>query len=137
MAAPTKTTVAEAMREIDFCMMTTHGAHGWLVSRPMSNNAQVDWDGDNWFFTRTDTRKLRDIARDAKVTLDFEGEGLWITIRGHATVHDDPELMEEHWTPDIEKWFGGPLDPDKVKLIRVEAKEAETYGQSEGVVDMG
>ena len=137
MSKPTRKDVSEAMKALDLCMMTTHGAHGWLTSRPMSNNAQVDWDGDNYFFTRTDTRKLRDIDRDPKVTLDFEGKGMWLTIRGKATVHSDPDLMREHWTPDIEKWFGGELDPDKLRVIKVEAVEAEMYGETEGVVEMG
>ncbi|GGL51262.1 pyridoxamine 5'-phosphate oxidase family protein [Wenxinia marina] len=136
MAAPTKETIAEAMRELDICMMTTTGDGGWMVSRPMSNNAQVDWDGDNWFFSRPDTRKMRDIQRDPRVTLDFEGDGTWITIRGEAKVHTDAELMREHWTPDIETWFGGDLDPDKVRLIQVEAVEAEIYGRDEGIVKM-
>lgn len=136
MAKPTRKSIAKAMKAMDLCMMTTHGARGWLTSRPMSNNAQVDYDGDSYFFTRTKTRKLRDIARDDKVALDFQGDGVWLTIRGKATVHSDEALMREHWTPDIEKWFGGPLDPKAVRVIKVSAIEGELYGPDEGVVDM-
>ena len=136
MPAPTREDIARAMRRLDICMMTTHGADGFPVSRPMSNNAQVDYDGDSWFFSRAGTRKLDDIARDPKVALDFQGEGLWLTIRGLASVHTDPDLMREHWTPDISKWFGGDLDPEQVRLIQVEAVEAELYGRSEGIVSM-
>jgi len=43
--------LSEKMRDIDFCMLTTHGANGAIASRPMSNNREVDYDGDSWFFT--------------------------------------------------------------------------------------
>lgn len=138
MATPSKKTVAETMKDMDLCMMTTHGAYGWLVSRPMSNNRQVDWTGDSYFFTRSDTRKVRDVERDPKVTLDFQGEGVWLTVRGTATLHDDEELMQEHWTDDIEKWFGGSLEEGRKELllIKVSAKYAEFYGRDEGIVEM-
>lgn len=74
-------------------MMTTHGAYGWLVSRPMSNNRQVDWTGDSFFFTRADARKVRDVERNSKITLDFQGEGVWLTVRGNASLHGDKEAM--------------------------------------------
>ena len=137
MAEPTKKIISETMKQMDLCMMTTQGEGGWLNSRPMSNNAQVEYDGDSWFFTRPDTRKLHDIERDERVALDFQDKGVWLTIRGKASVHDDPDLMREHWTPDIEKWFGhGPDEQGGVRLIKVTAHEAELYGETEGVVDM-
>ena len=138
MAKPTKESVAQAMKEMDLCMMTTHGAYGWLVSRPMSNNRQVEWNGDSYFFTRADTRKVRDIERDSKVALDFQGDGVWLTIRGNASLHDDADLMKEHWTDDIETWFGHGLDDgdDDILLIKVTADEAELYGRDEGIVEM-
>ena len=47
----TREDVAKAMRDMDLCFMATHGEGGAISSRAMSNNAQVDWDGDNWFFS--------------------------------------------------------------------------------------
>lgn len=41
-------TIVEAMREMAPCFMAT--AYG---------NAQVEWDGRNWFFRNGDTRKVR------------------------------------------------------------------------------
>jgi|TARA_R100000049_G_C1948734_1_gene95116 general stress protein 26 len=138
MAKPDKKMIAETMRSMDLCMMTTHGEGSSLTSRPMSNNAQVDYDGDSFFFTAPDTRKLRDIDRDKHVALDFQGDGIWLTIRGTASVHNDPALIKQHWTPDIEKWFGhGPEEQGGVRIIKVTANEAELYGENEGVVDMG
>ena len=39
------------MRDLDFCMLTTHAADGGLHARPMSNNGEVEFDGDVWFFS--------------------------------------------------------------------------------------
>src|SRR4051812_46479202 len=43
--------ISEKMRDIDFCMLATHASNGTIASRPMSNNREVDYDGDSWFFT--------------------------------------------------------------------------------------
>ncbi len=45
-----KKMLANVMKEIDICMMTTVGSYGRLHSRPMSNNRNVDWDAETWFF---------------------------------------------------------------------------------------
>ena len=38
--------VADAMAKMDVCMMQTVGEHG-VNTRPMSNNGEVRYDGDN------------------------------------------------------------------------------------------
>jgi len=38
------------MRKLDFCMMTTQSDKG-MRARPMSNNGEVEFDGDVWFFS--------------------------------------------------------------------------------------
>src|SRR5690349_14476193 len=43
--------LSEKLAKIDFCMLTTNAAAGVLNSRPMSNNGDVEYDGDSWFFS--------------------------------------------------------------------------------------
>ena len=43
--------VAEMMRDIDFCMLSTIASDGAIASRPMSNNRTVEFDGERWFYT--------------------------------------------------------------------------------------
>ena len=57
-----KKTIVEAMRDMDLCFMSTIAKGGGVSSRPMSNNAQVEWDGSNWFFSNGDTRKVEEIG---------------------------------------------------------------------------
>ena len=129
--------LAAKMRGLDIAMSSTHTSHGHIASRPMSNNADVDWDGDNWFFTHGDTRKVRQLEADDRVTLDFQGGGTWLTLRGRAVLHRDKALFKEHWAKDIDAWFEDGIDTPGLTLIQVSAEEAELYGRAgEGIVRM-
>lgn len=130
--------LVEAMKDMDICFMATKDGDK-LCSRPMSNNAQVDWDGNNWFFTNGDTRKVRQLNADPTVMLDFSGEKDWISLRGSAQLHrDDKPLFEKHWTKDIDKWFPEGVDTPGLVLIQVIAEEAELFGAlGDGFVELG
>lgn len=138
MTKPTRNDVIDLMKNMDLCFMVTKDGDG-LCSRPMSNNAQVDWDGDNWFFTNGDTRKVTQLKVDPTVMLDFSGEKDWVSLRGEATLHsDDKPLFEKHWTKDIDQWFPEGIDTPGLVLIQVTAREAELFGSSgEGIVSLG
>ena len=58
--------IAEIMRDIDFTLLTTVTADGGLAARPMSNNREVEFDGDSWFFAMGDTQVVGDIARNPR-----------------------------------------------------------------------
>lgn len=134
---PTRETVASVMRDMDICFMVTKDGEGFC-SRPMSNNNDVDWDGDNWFFSNGDTRKVAQIEADPKVTLNFSGESDWVALQGSAKLHrEDRALFEEHWVPDLERWFEQGVDTPGLTLIQVEAEQAELFGRSgNGIVSL-
>ena len=119
----------EAMKQMDICFMTT-----WIdqevTSRPMSNNGQVEWDGDNWFFTNSDTRKIAQITANPRAILHFSNDSNWIVLHGQATLHrDDKALFEKHWVPDLEKWFEQGIETPGLTLIEVQAEIAELAGR--------
>lgn len=138
MAKPTKDDVVSLMKTMDLCFMVTKDGNG-LCSRPMSNNAEVDWDGDNWFFSDGDTRKIRQLEADPTCMLDFSGEKDWVSLRGSARLHrDDKALFEKHWSKDIDRWFPDGIDTPGIVLIQVTADKAELFGASgEGEVRLG
>ena len=61
--------LAEKMRDIDFTMLSTHSRDGGIASRPMSNNRDVDYDGDltpiikQWTSVYAATEDVHDAAR--------------------------------------------------------------------------
>ena len=122
--------VANAMAKMDVCMMQTVGEHG-VNTRPMSNNGEVRYDGDNWFFARTSSTKVGEIEADDRVQLTFsDPEGpSFISVWGTGEVVPDVDLKKKFWHPELERWFeNGPEDPD-VTLLKVSANRIQTWGR--------
>lgn len=123
-------TVGDAMAAIDFCMMQTVGEHG-VNTRPMSNNGEVQYDGDNWFFARRSSTKVAEIRADDRVHLAFADHAgpSFISVWGTGEVVDDVDMKKRLWQPSLERWFDkGPEDPD-VTLIKVSAQRIQTWGR--------
>ncbi len=122
--------VAEAMAKIDFCMMQTVGDHG-INTRPMSNNGEVEYDGDNWFFARSSSTKIAELTKDDRVQLTFaDNDGpSFISVWGTGSVVTDDGLKKKLWHKSLERWFeNGPEDPE-VSLIKVTAHKIQTWGR--------
>src|SRR5690606_33447577 len=86
-----KKSLAKTMKEVDFCMMTTLQANGQLNSRPMSNNKNVDWDGDTWFFAFKDSTQVKETQENSNVNLSYAvpKQILFISLKGRG------EIVEE------------------------------------------
>jgi general stress protein 26 len=100
--------IAELLKKLDICMLTTRAADGALHGRPMSNNGEVEYDGDSWFFAQDGTRKVVEIEADPAVELAFidTPNGTWINVEGRASiVRGDDERKRDLWLPDLERWF--------------------------------
>jgi general stress protein 26 len=134
--------IAKKMRGIDFAMLSTKTAGGEIASRPMSNNADVDYDGDSYFFTETKTQMVGDIERDDRVALAFSvepglftGGGLFIAVEGQASIVRDKAEFEAHWTPDLDAWFEKGVDTPGLVMLKVHAKRIKYWeGEEEGEV---
>ncbi|WP_439555628.1 pyridoxamine 5'-phosphate oxidase family protein [Dyadobacter sp.] len=134
MADKTLKDVAEIMKDLDICMLTTTTSNGMLTSRPMSNNRQVEYDGNSYFFTWEGSRMVSDIEMDSGVNLSFNGDNdIYISIAGKADVTRDREKMEEHWVEELEMWFEDGLDTPGIAMISVAAKQIKYWqGEEEG-----
>jgi general stress protein 26 len=133
--------LATMMRGIDLCMMTTQAKDRTLHTFPMSNNGEVDFGGDAWFFTARDSRKVKELTKDPRVSLSYVGgtkrEPVWIAVSGTAAIVDDAEQKSELWQKELERWFeSGPEDPEVV-LIHVSAQRATWWsGEEQGEVEL-
>jgi len=134
--------LAEKMARIDFAMLMTRDEAGRLEGRPMSNNRDVDFDGDSWFFSDGDTRKVAAIQRDASVALAMQGSkgllgspGIMISIDGEARLIEDKAMFADHWNPDLERWFAQGIDTPGLVLIQVRARRILYWdGEDEGEI---
>ena len=113
--------VANLMRNLDFCMLTTHTSRGRLRARPMSNNGEVEFDGDVWFFSAADSRKVREIEANPVVQLSYADLGAWrfVSMTGRAKVVRDLEKKQELWQKELERWFDEGPESDAIVLLKV------------------
>lgn len=132
--------LSEKMRDIDFAMLSTKTDGGAIGSRPMSNNRQVDYDGDSYYFTYDDTLMVSDISRDPHVGLSFLGSSgllgmrpFFVAVEGTARIIRDKTAFAEHWTKDLNAWFREGLDTPGLVMIQVSADRIHYWdGEDEG-----
>jgi general stress protein 26 len=144
MADLTLQDISEKMRDIDFAMLSTKTSSGAIASRPMSNNRQVEYDGDNFFFTLDDTGTVRDIQNDRTVGLSYQGKSgalgmkpFFITVEGEAELIRDKGEFAEHWTKDLDAWFKDGVDTPGLTLIKVHAQRLHYWdGYDEGEISL-
>jgi general stress protein 26 len=130
--------VAEKMREIDIALMQTKTEGGTIANRPMSNNNQVDYDGDSYYFALQDTRLVRDLEHDPSVSLGFAGsKAFYVAVTGTGTLIKDKREFEAHWNPDLDKWFKNGIDTPGMVIVKVAASRIDYwYGEERGTIEL-
>ena len=112
---------------IDFTMLTTI-SNGKLHSRPMSTQ-EMDENGDLWFFTQDDSRKIEEIQADNRINAAYSNPGgnTFVSVFGTAEVVKDRAKIEELWSPIYKAWFPEGLDDPHICLLRVSVEDAEYW----------
>lgn len=120
--------IRELTEEVGVAMVTTMTAYGRHVSRPMAVQ-QTGNDNDLWFFTYSDSDKVKDVASHNSVNVALVGGkgGPWVSIAGHATVEYNKEKIDELWNPILKGWFPDGKNTPNLALLRVEAESAEYW----------
>ena len=138
MATWTLKDLAAKMRDIDFTMLVTRTDDGQLAGRPMSNNGDVEYDGDSFFFAWGDSRVVKDIEREPKVAMTLQGKGgllgkppLFISVEGKGEIIRDKAAFAEHWNKDLERWFDKGIDTPGLAMIKVRASRLHYWDGEE------
>ena len=140
--------ISEAMRDVDFCVLTSRAQDGSIGGRPMSNNREVEYGGTSWFFTYEQHRSVSDIERDSSVGMSYQGKaglmgivgapGMFIHVEGEAKLIRDKARFAEHWQKNLDRWFPQGIDTPGVVMIEVRAKRIHYWdGMEEGEVKVG
>jgi general stress protein 26 len=145
MSSMTLDELSSRIKKIDFCMFSTNAGSGRISSRPMSNNGDVEYDGDSWFFSYDDTSKVRQVQAVPDVLLTFSAApsllgkpGIFITIEGTATLIRDKASFEEHWVSGLERWFPDGIETPGIVLIKMSAKSIRYWdGEDQGEIPLG
>ena len=136
--------LSKKMAKLDFTMMATRSSNGTLTARPMSNNGDVSYDGNSYYFTYEEALTVRDIESDANVALGFArksgifvSNGLYIAVEGKAELIRDKAAFKAHWTSDLDVWFEQGVDTPNLVLIKVHATRIKYWdGEDQGEITL-
>ena len=123
----------EIVKAVDICMLTTVDERGNLHSRPMSNNRQVEFDGDLWFFTYGSSHKVDEVGRIPQVNASFADieSHQYVSLTGTAEVVSDPAKIRELWQPALRAWFPDGVDTPDIALLKVSVQRGEYWDGSQ------
>jgi general stress protein 26 len=126
----------EIVKAVDICMLTTVDERGELHSRPMSNNREVEFNGDLWFFTYGSSHKADEVNRVSKVNASFAdvGNQTYASLSGNAELVRDRAKMEELWQLELKAWFPEGVDTPDIALLKVSVERAEYWDGSQSWV---
>lgn len=125
--------LAKKMKGIDIASLATHAEDGQIATRFMSNNGDVEYDGDNWFFTEEKTRTVGEIERNPRVSLGFAGKHhFYAAVEGDAELIRDKATFQEHWVKDLDMWFKDGVDTPGLVLIKVHARRIKYWDGMKG-----
>ena len=126
----------EIVKAVDICMLTTVGDGGSLHSRPMSNNREVEFDSDLWFFTYGSSHKVDEVGRVPNVNASFADvkEQQYASVSGSAEVVRDRAKIEELWQPQLKAWFPEGVETPDIALLKVTAERAEYWDGSQSFI---
>ena len=126
-------TLRDQIKDIKIAMLTTVDQDGTLRSRPMGTQ-DVEFDGDLWFFTKSDSQKVNEIKKDQAVNVSYAGENRYVSVSGSAQVVNDKAKMKEFWSPIYKVWFPDGLEDPTLRLLKVNVKQAEYWDNPGGLV---
>lgn len=123
MAALNLKDISKKMSKLDICMMTSQAPNGNLTSRPMSNNGDVEYDGNSYFFSYEEAEVIKEIKQNKHTNLSFQADDkFYISIVGSATLTTDKAKLKEHWVSNLNHWFKDGIDTPGIVLIHVKAE---------------
>jgi len=125
--------VKALVEDIDFTMLTTQDAEGNLVSRPMSTR-QMDENGDIWFFTLEDSKKVDEAEAEHSVGLSYldAKDHRYVSVAGRARSVHDRAKMAELYDRALDIWFEDGLATPGIALLRVTPVECEFWEPRHG-----
>jgi general stress protein 26 len=104
--AQIRTAAFDVMTSARYCTLITIGEDGQPQARivdPLISEAE----GSIWVATNPQTRKVKEIAKDPRVTLLFfnAAAGEYVTVLAKATVVADAARKAAHWKPEWKPFY--------------------------------
>lgn len=116
------------INEVKTAMLTTYTPDKGFSSRPMGT-ADVDEEGNIWFFTNEYSEKASEISVENTVSLTYSDpkNHTYLSIMGEAEFVHDMAKMEQLWNPFVKAFFPEGLDDPKLTLLKITPTDAEYW----------
>lgn len=129
--------LAGMLKDIRFCMMTTHSSDGKMHSRPMAAleiHAEENEEPSIFFFSMKSSFKVKDIENENDVNLTYIDpvRRRYFSLSGKAKIDSNKMTMKELWSPSLLAWFPKGLNDDELVLIKVRIEVAEVWDATPG-----
>ena len=119
----------DELKDSPFVMLGVEGAREG-ATQPMTANFE-DEDRERgclWFFTANDHDFTRAMGQSNRGVGAFsaKGHGLFASLRGTLTIHNDRATIDRLWNPVVAEWYEGKDDP-KMALVRFDLQDAKIW----------
>ena len=116
----------EIMKEADYCFFMTHGESGEINARLM-HPFEPDGEFNVWLGASPNSRKVREILKQSKVTLAFINprSTAYVTIVGAAALDSSLDLKRKYWRSYWSDMYSGGPDQDDYILIKITPSRIE------------
>jgi general stress protein 26 len=96
----------DVMKAARYCTLVTNGDDGQPQAR-IVDPLIAESDGSIWIATNPVTRKVKEIARDPRVTLMFFNAAAneYVTVHARAAVVNDAARKAAHWKPEWQPFY--------------------------------
>ena len=134
--AQIRTAAFEVMKAARYCTLVTIGTDGQPQARIV--DPLVTADGASiWIATNPLTRKVREIARDPRVTLMFfnQAGNEYVTVMGRARVVTDPAERAAHWKAEWAPFYKDQARGSDFLLFEVRPFRLEVDSAARGMVN--
>jgi general stress protein 26 len=121
--------IAKLLEDIDIAMLTTVGAKGDLVSRPLSTQ-DASFDGRRvWFFTEADSPKVAEIRREPRVNVAYasKDKNTYVSVAGRAKLSKDRAKIDALWSDALKAFFPKGKDDPNLVLLQVDVRSVEYW----------
>jgi general stress protein 26 len=128
----------DKVEDVRIAMLVTVNANHEIHSRPMGT-ADVDEEGNIWFFTNEYSSKVDEVSHENKVVVTYSNpnNSTYLSIKGTASLVDDKEKMKKLWNPIIKAFFPDGIDDPKLTLLKVDTQEAEYWDSNSSKMVVG
>lgn len=114
------------MKEADYCFFMSHGESGEINARLM-HPFEPDGEFNIWLGASPNSRKVREILRQNRVTLAFINprSTAYVTMVGTAGIDSTAELKRKYWRSYWSDMYPGGPDTNEYVLIKVVPERLE------------